>query len=657
MSSSFKALSSGLFQQRLISSGISFLVGILMLGGIAWTQICLGGTRPAFAYPGYFLVACAGLLSVLVVGVKRYAPGWGILLWTGLFFAYLLVRGFFSSLSFLATTNALLILAALVTYILSAVHLTSVRARLLSISGFLLLEAGHLWLGLTQYASGNKWLLFDDIRPDYGSRASGFYTCPDHLAGFLEMLIMVLLAVGLFGRVSAWLRIIFFYCACAGVAGVLLTGSRAGYLSSGAGVVVLSVYGVYHLVRVQRFRVSLVLLGGTCSCCVVLLGVLFVTHSDLLKDRFGSIVDQDLRPHLWQAGIRAFALDPVMGTGPGTYLVYGREFRDPSVQTDPVYAHNDYIQLLAEYGLIGAGSVLCLLIIHFLTAWKYVRWRLRTLQQKEKSLSSSLALVIGAAAGIAALAVHSIFDFNLQIPGNTLFAAFLFGILANPGIPEKPRAEDAADAEVKRRIEVRQGNGRGSLTWTWKVIPVALSIILIGSIVPRWAGESEVEASRRAFLNGSYALTIYHAKRAAEYGNEEPDLFYYLGESRRLLANQFAGATRLNFLNSAVEAFDQGLKHFPMDERSLVKCGLTQAELGDFQKADTYFNRAFKWDPNLGQIYAFYGARLQLEGRDKDAIAAYQRSNELSVNQIAIGGAQQIQESIKRKESSSTRPD
>jgi tetratricopeptide (TPR) repeat protein len=158
-------------------------------------------------------------------------------------------------------------------------------------------------------------------------------------------------------------------------------------------------------------------------------------------------------------------------------------------------------------------------------------------------------------------------------------------------------------------------------------------------------------------LNGSYALTIYHAKRAAEYGNEEPDLFYYLGESRRLLANQFGGTTRLNFLNSAVEAFDQGLKHFPMDERSLVKCGLAQAELGDFQKADTYFNQAFKWDPNLGQIYAFYGARLQLEGRDQDAIAAYQRSNELSVNQIAIGGAQQIQEGMKRKWTGLNRPD
>jgi len=463
----------------------------------------------------------------------------------------------------------------------------------------------------------------------------------------------------------------------------LITGSRGGYLSSGAGLIVLSAYGVYHLICIQRVRPPLVLLGIACGSVVALLGLFFVTHSDLVNGRLGSIAEQDLRPHLWQASVRAFALDPVVGTGAGTYLVYGREFRDPSVQTDPVYAHNDYLQLLAEYGVIAGLLFLGFLIAHFFAAWKFVRWRLRTLQQKEKSLSSSLALVIGAAAGIAALAVHSIFDFNLQIPGNTLFAAFLFGVLANPGIPrlrpvvktlDSDRSFEAPGASSSKSegFQLRQmnrhalfpetwgyvgqdvgqawlGNGPGSLTWIWKGIPVALSIILIGSIVPRWAGESEAEASRRAFLKGSYALTIYHAKRSAEYGNEEPDLFYYLGESRRLLANQFAGATRVNFLNSAVEAFDQGLKYFPMDERSLVKCGLTQAELGDFQKADTYFNQAFKWDPNLGQIYAFYGARLQLEGRDQDAIAAYQRSNELSVNQIAIGGAQQIQEARKLK--------
>jgi O-antigen ligase len=629
--SSCNDLSGGLVHKQNISSGAGFLVGSLMLGGIAWSQVCLGGTRPAFAYPGYLLLGCAGLLSIVLIRTKRCLPRWELLVSTGLFFGYLLVRGSFSSLAFLATTNALLILAALITYTLTAVFLTRVRTRLLLIVGFVWLEAGHLWVGLTQFVSGNKWLLFDYLRPDYGSRASGFYVCPNHLAGFLETLALTLLALGLFSRVSTWLRVICFYFGCAGFAGVVITGSRGGYLSSAAGIAVLAIYGVYHLIWVERFRWSLLLAGGACGFIMLLLGFAFVAHSDLLSGRFGSIAEpQDIRPRLWQAGMRAFDLQPVVGMGAGTYLVYGREFRDPVVQTDPIYAHNDYVQLLAEYGVIAGALLLWFLATHFLAAWRYVGWKLRRLQRNESALSSSLALVIGAAAGIVALEVHSIFDFNLQIPGNTLFAAFLFGILANPGVSE-------------------QRNQSASWGWIWRALPLVLSVISIGLIVPRWRGESEVEAARWAFLKGAYPLAIYHAKQAAQSGNQDPDLYYYLGESRRLLANQFAGAFRGSFLKAAAEAFDQGLEYFPMDERSLVKGGLTRAELGDFQKADTYFNQAFKWDPNLGQIFALYGARLQLEGRNQDAISAYHRSNELSGNPIALGGIKQIEESMKQR--------
>jgi O-antigen ligase len=627
---SFKHLSDGFFNKRNLFSGAAFLVGSLMLGGIALTQVCLGGTRPAFAYPGYFLLAAAGLLSVILLGTKTSWPSWELLFSTGVFFGYLLVRDFFSPLPFLATSNALLILAALTTYTLSAVFLTGTRTRLVLIAGFVILEAGHLWMGLTQFVSGNKWLLFDYIRPDYGSRASGFYVCPNHLAGFLEMLALMLLAIGLFGRVSTWLRVICLYFGCAGFAGVLITGSRGGYLSSGAGLVVLTVYGVYHLIWVERFRVPLLLVGVGGGIIAMLLGFAFVAKSDLLSGRFGSIAEPgDIRPRLWQAGIQAFDLQPVVGTGAGTYLVYGRQFRDPTVQTDPVYAHNDYVQLLAEYGVTGGALLVCFVAAHFLAAWKCVSWKLRRLQRNEKALSSSLALVIGAGAAIAALAVHSIFDFNLQIPGNTLFAAFLFGFFANPGVSW-------------------QKNQSAFWSWAWRALPPVPSVILLGLIVPRWQGESEAEASRWAFLKGAYVSAVFHAKRAAEYGNQEPDSFYYLGESRRLLANQFAGTVRENFLKAAAEAFDQGLEYFPMDERSLVKGGLTQAELGEFQKADTYFNQAFRWDPNLGQIYAFYGARLQLEGRTQDAIRAYQRSNGLSVNPIASGGLIQIEKRMKQ---------
>lgn len=109
---------------RIVFVWLNFLITALLFTGIGWIQIQLGGTRPAHAYPGYFLVGCAGLLSVFAIGFKRCLPNWGTLLWTSLFFGYLLIRTWLSPLQFLASANLFLILAALTTYFLSAALLT-----------------------------------------------------------------------------------------------------------------------------------------------------------------------------------------------------------------------------------------------------------------------------------------------------------------------------------------------------------------------------------------------------------------------------------------------------------------------------------------------------------------------------------------------------
>jgi O-antigen ligase len=617
---------------RIIFVWLNFLITALLLTGIGWIQIQLGGTRPAHAYPGYLLVGCAGLLSVLAFGFKRSAPNWGTLLWTSLFFGYLLIRTWLSPLQFLANTNLFLILAALTTYFLSAALLTELRWRLFLIGGFLLLEIGHLWVGIIQYVAGANFLPFGYVRPDYGLRASGFYVCPNHFAGFLESLALLVLALALFARLQVWIRIVLIYLATAGFAGVLISGSRGGYLSSGAGLVVLVIYGFYHSFRVAPSRVQQVLLSAICiGGLVLLIGSIFVIRSELLTQRFGSVIEpRDLRPRLWQAALREFALDPVVGTGAGTYLIYGRKFRDPSIQSDPIYAHNDYVQLLAEYGVIGEALFVGFLAAHLSSAWKFIRRMLRWLQQNEKTFSSSLGLAVGASLGVVALMVHSFFDFNLQIPGNTLFVAFLFGILANPGVQwDKEQPEPRTNALI------------------WRLVPVLLGLVLIGFVWPRWPGEAESEAARLAFLKQSYALAIYHSIRAIQHGNENPDTLYYLAESRRQLGNGFSGDTKRDFLTGAAKAFQQGLDYFPMDERLLVKGGLTLAQLGDFTGADDLFARAFEWSPNLGQVYAFYGSRLQLEGRSAEAATAYRHSNQLSANQIATVGLNQTLEAAK----------
>jgi hypothetical protein len=68
---------------------------------------------------------------------------------------------------------------------------------------------------------------------DYGSRASGFYVCPNHFAGFLECALLMMVCLAGFARLKLWIRIILGYFAFLAAAVILISGSRGNSCLSG----------------------------------------------------------------------------------------------------------------------------------------------------------------------------------------------------------------------------------------------------------------------------------------------------------------------------------------------------------------------------------------------------------------------------------------
>jgi O-antigen ligase len=602
--------------------------GLLVLGvftAIAWIQLRIGGTRPIFAFPGYLVLAGTGLVSL---GFKRGpARANGLcLLATVAFGGYLLARSLTSPLECLARTDLFLILAALVVYFLAALFCTAPSQRLLFLSGLLLLALGHVGVSLVQFIKGNNFLPFGYQPVDYyyGRRASGFYVDPNHLAGLLECLALMAISVAILGRIKAWVRILFLYCAAVSLTGLLISGSRGGYLSIAVGGLVLGCFIAYHLLRQAPKRGWVVLaIGGLLLLSATISTARLTNSSTLLSQRFGAIADSgDIRLVLWQAAVREFQLQPWTGTGAGTYFIYGRKFRDPSVQMDPVYAHNDYLQLLAEFGLVGAVLFAFFLCTHLWAAISFLGEMETFLAARGRTFSLSLALVAGAIFAVVALAVHSAFDFNLQIPGNTLVVAFLFGILANSGVAFARRA----------------GQPGGGWPPAARFLPAIVSLPLLFLLPGRLPAAAEAEQARQALRKEQYPLAILHAKNGLDTDPTDPDLWFYLAESRRQLSGDFEGQSQVALLDAATQAFESGLKLFAMDDRLLVKAALAYAQRGNFRRSDQLFQTAFEWSPYLGQTYAYYGLRFQLEHRWPEAIAAYRRSNELQYNALAVAG-------------------
>jgi O-antigen ligase len=116
-----------------------------------------------------------------------------------------------------------------------------------------------------------------------------------------------------------------------------------------------------------------------------------------------------------------FAQRPILGWGLGTFETVYPQFR--SFYTDLLVdkAHNDYLQLLAETGVVGFAIVIWFLVAGFRTALPKIR-------QWPSNVNGAVALV--AVVGISGILVHSLVDFNLEIPANALLFYVLCAVAA-----------------------------------------------------------------------------------------------------------------------------------------------------------------------------------------------------------------------------------
>src|SRR5262249_17786238 len=223
------------------------------------------------------------------------------------------------------------------------------------------------------------------------------------------------------------------------------------------------------------------IVGGIAALMMAVTSLVVFQQSSYLGDRASRMIEpSNVRIDLWHAAIEQWKLRPFIGTGSGTYLYYGRQFRTDRVQRDPEVVHNDYLQLLAEYGLIGAFFFSVFLFVHLNRGWRDFGWLgPRRISVSSRLLSNSLALNVGAIAAASAYIVHSFVDFNLHIPANVVLLAFVFGILVNAGV-QRPREATAP---------IRLSGG-----WHW-ALPVIGVIVLI-QCMRLWPSEYFAERAR-----------------------------------------------------------------------------------------------------------------------------------------------------------------
>ena len=548
-----------------------------------------GGTRLIYSLPAYALLGVAAVMTFFSIRTKasKILPKPACLISSGLFFGYILVRSHFSPVDYLARSDFMMVSGCLVIYLLAALSFTKSKFRMYFIGVLLAIALGQVIVGFIQFSRGNDFELFGYQRYPAGNRASGQYVSPNHLAGYLEVVAIMGMSLVCWSTWKPWAKILAGYVSVLAFAGVAITGSRGGYVSAVFCILVfcaLCITVIKMAYPEHLFRV--VLIGGA---VLLLIGgsLPFIITSQLVKTRSAEIFQKDMRLQLWQAAWKQAQIDPWVGTGSGTYLFYGRKFRNPEVQRDPVRVHNDYLDLLAEYGIVGVAGFVIFLVSHLRSGMHTFFWLVRKrLQFSADWRSSSLALNIGCLCAVAAYLVHSAVDFNLHIPANAMLMAFVFGVLANPGL-ETSQKGDAA-AKTNRVFQF--------------LLP-ALGLALLAVGILRLPGEYYAEKARVAVRDKQYLGATLAAKEGIQWEQKNPDLYYYLGEGNRNVGYLFPSpALGKSFYAVASDAFKKGIALFPQDERLLLAEGWTLDAMGQSDEAGEYFQQALTWDPNSEQV-------------------------------------------------------
>jgi len=574
------------------------LAALLVTAAMAGMQVFIGGTRLAFSLPIYALLGLGGLLAVF--SLCRTKPSVGrICLWSSmLFFGYILVRAWFSPVPYLARSDIFSVLGGLVIYLAVAMVFTSTRWRMAILLGLLVIALVQVGIGAVQFRNGNNFMLIPFLqRFDYGRRASGFYICPNHFAGLVEVIGVFCVSFVCWSRWPVWAKVLIGYAGAVCYAGLALTGSRGGYLSASVSLIVV---GILSLIALRKARPEIFWRTAGASGLLALFlfaAVLFgFRQSDFLSGRAQNVVDpENVRLDLWRAAIAQWELQPALGTGSGTYLYYGRHFRTPRVQLDPVEVHNDYLQLLAEYGAIGGAAFLFFLGAHL---WRggeaFGALGPPRMVIAARPLSNNLALTIGALGTVAAYGVHSFFDFNLHIPANVLLLAFVFGILAAP------------DSN-------RKGDHVGEPGACWRLLLPLLALLLLAGSLRYAPAESCAERARVALRDERHLAATRWAQKAIALDDQNPETFFYLGESRVRRAEDLANPAAIAaFYRAAIEPFERALALAPNDQTFLIALGRVYDALGRFAEAERIFGRARDWDPRSIAVQESYQAHLAL---------------------------------------------
>ena len=417
---------------------------VLLLAGWLVALLLGGGLelhRSAVAMP---LVVAAGILGLIVTLRSGRGLSTPLLLTGGAALCYFSLRALFSDVWDLGRHDLHLITMAWLTIVTVATCVVGRREMKILLATIVIVFVAQFLAGLYQQLIDPEFTFFRRVRAS-GAGVSGLFWQWNNLAGLLAIVVPLLLGVALCAL--RWkVRLVMLIPVACGLLLVWLTESRAGFAATMGGLVCAGVFRV--LMTGGRQRIGAKVLLTVLLCMVTAGGVLLtmVATSQLSENRGQG---RDVFESSSRLGLAGVAFDiwlenPLFGNGSQSYRYLSVQHWDgdiPSWVDDPEIAHNEYLQILCDYGLVGLLLILGFLLVVFINVIVSSRGReCEALSPLERGLR------VGAAAGVAAGMLHAVFDFQPHLLPILMMASIAIGLLVSAGTGPQRRVAKAGHA-------------------------------------------------------------------------------------------------------------------------------------------------------------------------------------------------------------------
>ena len=277
---------------------------------------------------------------------------------------------------------------------------------------------------------------------DASLRVYGTFAQPNPYAGYINMTLMVAIALMLLGgnwktRILAGLTTV--VLAPLVVAPIWLTQSKGGFVAFSIAIIFVVTVGFPRLRKLIAIGgvATLGAIGAYCAGVIPdhylepLMRILGLTNISLAAPSTQDFATAERIAH-WIAGIRMFVSHPFLGVGIGNYPAAYRDYFVTIFTNDLGHAHNYYINMAAEAGLFGLVALLLFLLAMFVAGGRSFRAISKLQQQIKKqrampeagttaleadkrfsllgTVTNYRALAIGLLASLLAVCIHNLVD-------------------------------------------------------------------------------------------------------------------------------------------------------------------------------------------------------------------------------------------------------